>query len=294
MISRMRLTCCVSLTCMLTFGAPPGSQGDLTHIEAASPTPVLDVIADLIAKHRWAIHFEDWGEVKDERLKEIFGTNGQRWLVRQPSAISLDIPSIETLPKDQRGHVMAQILDSHLGSVPPVAFGSSYDGATLQVFPVAVRAADGTLRRVRPLLDTPVSIPLGKYSLGEIVSRIVAQVEEKRGVSIVLGTIPRFISHQDSVTEEALDEPARDLLVRAFGDINDPLLARADDCVVPVWSLRYEPTAKRFYLNIDIAEHIPFSQMASQDGQQPRQTEIRRTKPKSATGVLDPATATKQ
>ena len=167
MISRMRLTSCVSLTCILTFGAPPGSQGDLTHIAAGSPTPVLQIIEDLIAKHRWEIHFEDWGEVKGENLKEIFGTNGQKWLVRQPSTISLDVPSLDKLPKNLRGQVMAQILSSHRAGGPPIVFGSSFNGGALQVFPIAAKQADGTLLAVIPLFETKVTIPLGRYSIGE-------------------------------------------------------------------------------------------------------------------------------
>jgi len=254
----------------------------------------LEVVENLISKHRWEIQFEDWGEVKDETLKEIFGRSGQRWLVRQPSTISLEVPSPDTMPKNLRGQVMAQILDSHRSSGPPILFGSSFDGATVQVFPVAVRQTDGTLTQVMPLFDTRVTVPLGKYSIGEIVNRIVGQIEERRSVSIVLGTVPRSLFDQDAVTVEAIDKPARDVLLTAFRDINQPRLQREDDYVVPVWSLRYEPTGKRFYLNVGFAERVPFSEMMTTKTQQPEQNVIRRTKPKPGTRVLDPNTRIEQ
>jgi hypothetical protein len=40
-------------------------------------------------------------------------------------------------------------------------------------------------------------------------------------------------------------------------------LAQKDDYVVPVWSLRFEPTSKVFYLNVGFAERVPFSEVAA-------------------------------
>ena len=69
MISRFGVILCAPLMCLSTSAAPPNVEGARIQISAYSPTPVLEVVENLISNHRWEIQFEDWGEVKDEPLK---------------------------------------------------------------------------------------------------------------------------------------------------------------------------------------------------------------------------------
>lgn len=284
MICKLSLTFCLSLLCVAA--GDPNSQSGRVHLAANSSTPVLDIAESLIAKYGWNINYEDWGNANNEDLREIERPTGARLRVRRASTIAIDIPSPGIIPKHERGEIMRQILNSHRSGRPSIVFGYSDNGGTLQVYPVAVRQANGVLQNVTPLLDTPVSLSPGTYLLGQLVNEVIAQIEQKRGVSLVLGTVPSFLFQQDSVTEEAAEEPARNLLLRAFADINGPRLARKDDYVVPVWSIRFEPTGRMFYLNVGFAERIPFSEIAS--GQVQRQTqEINRSAhPESAPGGL--------
>lgn len=271
MFQEVSLAILVSLLCLVAGNA--ASQENRMRVAVNSGTPVLDVTETLVTEHHWNINYEDWGATNPGDLGEVIMTNGSNLLVRKPSSLSVDIPAPDTVAKSERKEVMKQILESQDRGRTVVLFGSSERNGALQVYPVAVRQPDGKLQQVTPLFDTPVTLLPGSYSLGEIVNEVVAQVQQKRGVTIVLGTIPQFLFRQDTVTAEANEEPARDLLLRAFADINGPRLARKGEYVVPVWSLRYDPTSDMFYLNVGFAERVPFSEMVANQVPQQGQTE---------------------
>lgn len=249
--------------CVWLSAAEADNGAARVHLAATSSTPVLDITETLITKYAWNINYEDWSTVSDERLVDVEQPAGRVLRVRHPTTVSADVPAPASVPSRQRRDVVRQLLESYRRSDASVVFECSDRNGALQIYPVAVRQSDGTLQRITPLFDTPVNLSAGSYSLGRIVDEVIAQIEQKRGVSIALGTVPQFLFQQDTITEESAGEPARDLLLRAFSDINGPRLARKDDYVVPVWSLRFEPTSKVFYLNVGFAERVPFSEVAA-------------------------------
>lgn len=100
---------------------------------------------------------------------------------------------------------------------------------------IAVQSADGTYQPVTPLLDTPISIPSGSYSLSQVVDLISKALSSASGTRVscnvpgMAGTV--------SVTVGGNNIPARTLLEQA---------------VFPglVWNLYYEPQGKigKFYM----------------------------------------------
>lgn len=275
-IQKAHFAVLIFLVCLVAGIA--GSQENRMRVAVSSSTPVLDVTETLVTEHHWNINYEDWGATNNDDLREVKMASGPNLRVRKSSSLSADIPAPETVAKKDRKEVMNQILESQDRGRTSVVFGSSERNGSLQVYPVAVRQPDGKLQEVTPLFDTPVTLLPSSYSLGQIVNEVVAQVQQKRGVTIALGTVPQFLFRQDTVTAEANEEPARDLLLRAFADINGPRLARKGEYVVPVWSLRYDPTSDMFYLNVGFAERVPFSEMVANQVPQQGQTEQGGTK----------------
>src|SRR5260370_31520180 len=78
----------------------------------------------------------------------------------------------------------------------------------------------------------------------------MSQVGQERGLRIEMGTYPLNLFMQTSLTEQANKEPAREVLVRVFDEINAPLLAGGLPSVRLTWRLRNNSNDEFYLLNI--------------------------------------------
>jgi hypothetical protein len=99
----------------------------------------------------------------------------------------------------------------------------------------AVQSADGTYQPVTPLLDTPISIPSGAYSLSQVVDLISKALSSATGLRVSFNVPGMWGTVTVNVGRNNI--PARTLLEQA---------------VFPglVWNLYYEPRAKSYMLNL--------------------------------------------
>src|SRR5260370_20261412 len=100
------------------------------------------------------------------------------------------------------------------------------------------------------MVDTHVTIPRGTYSLGVLTSEILSQVGQIRGIPIMRATVPISLFAQATVTEEANDEPARDVLMRAFEGINAQRIADHLSVLRLTWYLGYSPNGNNYFFNV--------------------------------------------
>jgi hypothetical protein len=125
------------------------------------------------------------------------------------------------------------------------------DGEYIHVTPSQVAGPDGILKPFESILNIPVNVPRGRYNLGQLVSSIIAQVGNRVGTTISLGTIPNNIFAFAMVTEEANNESAREVLMRAFGEINGPRYAAGVPPMRMCWHLTYMADGPQYLLNVN-------------------------------------------
>lgn len=113
----------------------------------------------------------------------------------------------------------------------------------------SVKGADGKIQPFEPLLDTKISLVRGRYDLWTLVTTILSQVSQIRGIPITIGTVSANLFTM-GVTEESSNEAARDVLVRAFEEINGTRYAQHVDPVRLVWYMNYDPNGRMYFFNV--------------------------------------------
>jgi hypothetical protein len=123
----------------------------------------------------------------------------------------------------------------------PGVFEVRPDAGWYHVVPVKARDRKGELVSVRSILDTPVTVPVGKTTRLNIVRAICAEVSRRAGVRIVPGMMSPNIFLKDQAWHDARPRPARDHLTRLLEDIGGSL----------IWLLFYDPADHFYALNIE-------------------------------------------
>ncbi len=81
------------------------------------------------------------------------------------------------------------------------------------------------------------------------VNEVLSQVRRSRGVGIAKGPLINNLFLQQSVTQSANSEPARDVLVRAFREVEDR--QRANGNILRLtWYLGYSHNRDSYFFNV--------------------------------------------
>jgi len=169
-------------------------------------------------------------------LEMVEGASGKASLVARRATLRLTAPVSDPLTRDETRRVVAELV-SQFARQTSARF-EIRDTWPLEVVPMEWRAADGSVRRPRPLMDTPISVSgtparpavwLQRVAaaLGAVVHRDVDMV--LRGNQVNFGAVMPF---------EARDESASAVFRRLYAS------ARPD----AGWSLSYTPSLKSFSL----------------------------------------------
>ena len=158
------------------------------------------------------------------------------------------------------------MLAAHRQSGNSVVFRAIDTGDFIHFVPEAMVQDDGKLKPYVPLLDTRVTIPKDRYLLGALVDEIMRQVSQKRAVHIV-DIVPINLSAQVSVTEEARDEPARDVLVRVLYEVDSLRLVEGMQMLRLTWSLGYFPGGQHYFFSVVSSPTDP--ELVGPDGKRP-------------------------
>jgi hypothetical protein len=125
----------------------------------------------------------------------------------------------------------------------PGAFRLVENGTVTHVVPRQAADATGVLRAWTPILDAQMSLPVVEESVLDRVRRLVAEVSQRTGWSIELGTVPinLLARTRADVTKATAPESARAALSRALASTGHSLS----------WRMYFAPgPAGRFFLNI--------------------------------------------
>ncbi len=230
-----------------------GGGQDSARVEVRSAKPLKDMCVQLEQRLNLRITYEDAPVIASGQLVDEQTSTGATRRSLRPASMSLDIPAALAHSTDQaaRREAFDGIVRTYNATAGNSVFKAIHAGGGLiHVVPTAVRDSSGALQPFEPMLDTRVTIPSRSYSLGELVAEILAQVSSRRGIPIVQATVPVNLFAQARVTEEALDEPARDVLVRAFEEINGPRLAMHNSYLSLTWYLLYNADGGNYFFNV--------------------------------------------
>jgi hypothetical protein len=211
-----------------------------------------DICEGILNLFHWRITYED-APVFDKR-EVVLSTapSGVPWLRMRAVPVEFDIPAmVDESIGDYRRKVMDAAMSAYNRSGNRAAFSYSDNGDYIHVVPSSVAGRDGRMRPSSSILDVPVTVKLGQYTIRGIVEAILEQVGHRAGTNISLGTIPNSFK-QIVLTEEANDESARDIFVRVFDRQNG---ARYMAGLLPerlYWELTYVADGSGYFFNVGV------------------------------------------
>ena len=204
----------------------------------------------------WRISFEDIpADYCGGELGSFQTPTGLTLTGRSALPVTVDFtpkdPSLDASTVSAKQEVMRTVLTAHNASGNRGNFRAIYEGDFIHIVPVSFLDENGVEHSWKPLFDTPITLARGTYSLRQLVALGLEQVSQSRGVRIVNGTVPVSLFDTATVTEEADQEPLREVLIRAFDEINGPRLAAGVAPVRLAWMLLYDPRGKQYFFNVD-------------------------------------------
>jgi hypothetical protein len=221
------------------------------RVRGESSKPMMDMCTQIADLFQWRITYEDAPLMNPDEVHQERSPSGLPWTKMNAVPVSLDIPPMGHEPLiDYRRRVMDLAIGAYAASGNRAAFASDVDGEYIHVTPSAVRGADGVLRPFQSILNTRVSIPRGRYSLGQVVSSVIAQVGNQVGTRIAMATVPNNIFAFAMITEEANNEPANEVLMRAFDEVNGPRYAAGVPPMRMSWDLMYMADGPPYFFNV--------------------------------------------
>jgi hypothetical protein len=223
---------------------------DVLHLAAHSSKPLHDVCLQLEEELHWRISYEDPPVLAGDELAPETNPGGVSHLVMRAQPLSIDVPTKNSTSSEVKRDAVRMLLDAYHRSGNRAVFRAIEQGDFIHIVPEAVRGEDGKLQRFQPMFDTHVTIPRGTYSLGVLTDQILSQVGQIRGIPVMQATVPLNLFAQATVTEEANDEPARDVLMRAFEGINEQRIADHLPVLRLTWNLGYNPNGNNYFFNV--------------------------------------------
>ena len=185
--------------------------------------------------------------------------------------MNAEIPAALIAQADSKGllNAVQDVVDAYNRSGHGDRFQAiSSGGRIVHVVPKEVRRPDGIFESYEPLLSTLVSLPARQYRLGELVSEILAQIGNRRGVQITRATVPVNLFAQTTVTERAENEPARQVLLRAFSEMNSKRLTVNAAHLDMAWYLMYSADSNLFYFNVHVVKATEWKDFAAETDEQ--------------------------
>jgi hypothetical protein len=241
----------IGLVSLAVLVASAVAADDL-HLITKTDRPLREICQILEERFHWRISYEEAPTVAAQDAASASSQLEGGGLRRRGFPVSIDLAarkSPEGFASSERAYVqeaMDLVLRAYNRSGNLGEFRHVSDAAFIHVLPVV----DGSGKPWTPLLDTAVSIPRSTYVLDELVTSVLAEVQKKRGIPIMLGTVPTNLFVQARVTEEAREEPARDVLIRSFEEINGPRLAIHLPRLRLTWALMYSPLDRQYFFNV--------------------------------------------
>ena len=159
--------------------------------------------------------------------------------------------------------VLNRMITAYNLSNPPATFRLLTKSDGFIIVPDTVKKASGVLVGASRPLDTPITIEPGTRSARETLQILLRTLSAKNAVG--LGSEPTNLIDQSTVTLQADNEPARDVLMRFCSGLvwADSAMAALGRHRRLAWGLYYDPGLKMYMLNLRVVmleRNVPYRQ----------------------------------
>lgn len=222
-------------------------------VQADSARPLLQAVTAVREEYGWVVDYEDppYSGTFDLTPDASISRQGKRvFMVPSGGAFSstyAEAPDMWSSTGEQF-QVLEKILSDYNATRNPGKFvlREQVDGSYAVVGDAIENSAGGQIP-VRPILDTPISLPRTTRSAAATVDLIQDALTKASGIVVGAGIGPLNVLSQSQVTVGGNNVPARDLLLEAIDQIKSVKL---------VWELLGD--SRSFYLNLLPAERAHY------------------------------------
>ena len=252
---------------LLLFSAAIVAAETETVLYSNQPRPLRDLVRQLEQRYGWRITYEEAAvrnlsdlEDASERFKKMgYKPKGPFYVAKSnPISVKIKEPVARHKMKDASPIIdtIKEVLKAYQKAKHPFIFTVMGNGDFFHVIPAAHRDERGKLVEFQPLLNTPVTFPAGKRTVGETVGLVLDQIQQKRGVRIVLGSIPNNVFLNHYAPSSAANTPARRVLIETFEAQNIPIFMAGLRTIRISWAMNYDSNEQTYYFNVHV---LPFT-----------------------------------
>jgi hypothetical protein len=249
--------------CGIVFCAASLAWCQATVSTISDPRPLAKVAEMLERKTGIPVDYEDPEYAYAGDIKDVTDTVARpefrqehpdhRVLIPSGGSVDFKLP-LNAAPAAQIASAassLQSVIDQHHARGNPGTFQIRQADQRLQIVPTGVKGQSGRLAASSSVLDTLITVPEREWTGLQIVDQVCQAVTAASGTRVFAGMVPLNLLNQTTVELKADNEPARNVLVRAFAG-----LARTQGVSMPIpqlsWQLFYAPDAKDYALNIHI------------------------------------------
>jgi hypothetical protein len=221
------------------------------QVDASTGRPLAEAIRALEERYGWVITYEDppFEHASDtEDVTSLVRRDGdltKKVIVPKgfPFTFVYDLSPDRSTPRDDPKTLLQNLLADYELSGNPGAFRMIEADNVFHVVPVAVKDPNGSLVKLRSVLDARVSLPDDQRSLYLRIDAVLRAVTAASGTRIINGASGNLFL-QTHLRDGADNEVARDVLMRSLKATGRKLS----------WQLFYGPRLKDYVLNIHVVK----------------------------------------
>lgn len=230
-------------------------EGSHVEVRANSPLPLLQALSALDEKFGWQVN---WEQAPGSSRFDTVDDTAPNWRAAHPEtkgvtrasggAFRSMLPKVEDTGSSQEIlRVLTKLVEDYNATNNPGKYivEVSPTGA-ITIIGNQVTDESNTLRTVRPLMDTPISLARESRSLGDTVSLLLSRLSEATGKKVVLMSYPNNEFRTAMVIVGGKPLSARELLQEALIKSRRPFQ----------YELSFDPDVPAYILNVSVARKV--------------------------------------
>jgi hypothetical protein len=209
-------------------------------VSGAGPRPLQQAITALRLKYGWQVSYEDPQYLSAKDLTEDTRVKGSLLPSGKPFSVQIPpVPSPTDAVAEEKS--LQLVVDAYNRSGNPGQFEvRKSEGNAISVVGLATHDDKGSAALPKPLLDSPITIPVKERTIEETLDLLCKGLSNDTHVTVSIGITPRSLVDQIHVQVGGSKIPARTILAQTLAASGHPLY----------WQLLFDPSSKVYLLNI--------------------------------------------
>ncbi len=220
--------------------------GQIVHINATGPRPLLQAVDALQAKYGWIVDYED-----PRYPREISGSSAQPPIplrrhanaetnVEEGFSVKFNVgPTPDSRPDEHM--VLALLVDANNQGNAAGEFELRQEReGSFALVGVGIRDPQGESSGQHPILDTTITLASERRSVAETIALICHKLSRQRQISVTINGLAQSLAGREPVAVGGTEVPARALLSRVLAASGSNLY----------WRLLYDSESQSYQLTI--------------------------------------------